>query len=143
VYEVQCRLRRCRWWFDIHDREIGGIVRCPRCDHRYFVVADEEPWLEPIGEMNYAAAFLWWRNGFHGRVFPYRCRGCDNEIPLRSRVTQTRRSCPGCGRQFDQRDIDQQLDDWEPERQRILRARQGCGALGVVAFFCAAAAVLV
>ncbi len=141
MYEVQCRLRRCRRWFDVRDRDIDGIVWCPGCDRRYFVVDDQEPWLEPIGEMNYAEAFLWWRNRFHGRVFPYHCRGCDNEIQLRSRVTQTRRSCPGCGQQFDQRDIDRQLDASEPERQRIMRAQQGC-ALGVVAFFCAAAVLV-
>lgn len=73
---------------------------------------------------NPAESFVWWQQQFKGRTFPYMCRSCGTVIPLRQRVTQSRRACPGCGQGISVKRIDEQIHEREPERLR--RMKSGC-----------------
>jgi len=96
--------------------------------------------------INFAESFVWWQRRFHGRTFPFRCPSCGTTVHLRQRVTQTKRTCPGCGFRITMSAIDRQLEGREPERQRILDS-SGCatsvlllagvsGFIGLSAFWC-------
>lgn len=92
----------------------------------------------PPTPASYPEAFVWWQDQNKGRTFPFRCPGCGVTVELRQRVTQTRRTCPGCGFRIDPAAIDRQLDALEPRRRS-----RGClgGILIVVAIAAAIPAV--
>jgi DNA-directed RNA polymerase subunit RPC12/RpoP len=85
--------------------------------------------------INYPISFVWWQQRFHGRTFPFTCPDCSTVIQLKQRVTQSRRSCPGCGFRITTESIDRQLAEWEPERQEILdRPISGPGCSVILIF---------
>lgn len=85
---------------------------------------------------NHPESFTWWQKRFPGRTFPFSCTGCGTEVQLRLRVTQSQRVCPGCGTPITVSGIDQQLDEWEPERQRILNTFPHVSHLIMTLFTC-------
>src|SRR5438105_171464 len=71
--------------------------------------------------INHPESFVWWARRNKGNVFRYSCDECRTIIPLKNRVAQSKRKCPGCGEPITIETIDEMLDRIEPERRQIIR----------------------
>lgn len=87
----------------------------------------------PSVGMNYPEAFVWWQQSMHGGKFPFQCCGpdCGLTIPLKNRVSQSSRRCPGCGTKITLEAIDDQLLEWERDRRKQIK-EMNAGCLGLV-----------
>jgi len=74
--------------------------------------------------MDFPEAFVWWKDRFPGRTFPFECPDCQTVIELRQRVSQRTRACPGCGFKVTIAAIDDQLTQSEPDRLAIIQAAE-------------------
>ena len=64
----------------------------------------------PPPPINHPGEFVQIQRRRKGRTFPYLCNGCGTVVELRQRVTQTKRSCPGCGKEITIASIDSQVE---------------------------------
>lgn len=145
----------CRTKLTVGDDRAGETFECPRCDEivkiprsapppsparsrysprppaRVNDKEDEETDIRP--RIDFPGAFVWWQRRSPGRTFPFHCPDCGTTVKLRQRVTQTKRTCPGCGFQITVKAIDRQLEEWEAERQRIMNS-WGCSPAMILLF---------